>query len=180
MKKIIIIIMLFIVITSCWAFGSSENTTSKQKAAVEAANAADIYATSTRAYSVIPVPQVSFFVERKTLAEWVERWDKPSVVTYVYLFAYGNCIGYYVCNGKPAATTNYLVPEYQNGQLYSSQGGYTVYTEQTMDLDGTYGANNPGIRFFTASGIAVEWAGAGASYLYSDAILPLNVPKLGE
>ena len=58
------------------------------------------------------------------------------------------------------------------------EGG--VAEDQTMDLDGTYGANNPGIRFFTASGIAVEWAGAGATYLYSDAPLPLNVPKLGE
>ena len=50
----------------------------------------------------------------------------------------------------------------------------------TQDLDGTYGSNNVGIRFFTASGVAVEWAGSGASYLFSNAKLPLNVPELGN
>jgi hypothetical protein len=50
------------------------------------------------------------------------------------------------------------------------------------DIDGTYGDNNPGIRFFTAEGTAVEWAGDGASYLYSDT--PINfgypIPKLNQ
>lgn len=176
MKKLIMILLavLLIMVTSCNVFTESESE--KNKRETLAKNTEDIYSTSVKANSTIPAPQLNFFVERDTLAKWAERWDKPSVVTYVYLFAYGNCIGYYVCNGKPAATTNYLVPEYQN----ISKGNYTYIQEQTMDLDGTYGANNPGIRFFTASGIAVEWAGQGASYLYSDAVLPLNVPKLGE
>lgn len=172
MKKIIMVIMLLVVAFSLHAFGEME---SNQKETLEK-NKNNIYATSVAADAAVPVPQLSYFVERKTLAEWAMRWDKPSIVTYLYLFCYGNCIGYYVCNGKPAATTNYLVPEYQN--RYVGEGG--VAEDQTMDLDGTYGANNPGIRFFTASGIAVEWAGAGATYLYSDAPLPLNVPKLGE
>ena len=172
MKKIITVIMLLGVVFSLHAFGTME---SNQKETLEK-NRDNIYATSVAADAAVPVPQLSYFVERKTLAEWAMRWDKPSIVTYLYLFCYGNCIGYYVCNGKPAATTNYLVPEYQN--RYVGEGG--VAEDQTMDLDGTYGTNNPGIRFFTASGIAVEWAGAGATYLYSDAPLPLNVPKLGE
>lgn len=172
MKKIIMVIMLLAVALSLHAFGTVE---SNQEETLEK-NKDNIYATSVAADAAVPVPQLRFFVERKTLAQWAERWDKPSIVTYLYLFCYGNCIGYYVCNGKPAATTNYLVPEYQNRCV--GNGG--VAEDQTMDLDGTYGANNPGIRFFTASGIAVEWAGSGATYLYSDAPLPLNVPKLGE
>lgn len=53
---------------------------------------------------------------------------------------------------------------------------------QSPDIDGTYGDNNPGIRFFTASGIAVEWAGDGASYLYSDAPIDFGyeVPLLSK
>jgi len=172
MKKIIMVIMLLVVAFSLHALGTID---SNQKETLEK-NKNNIYAASVAADAAVPVPQLSYFVERKTLAEWAMRWDKPSIVTYLYLFCYGNCIGYYVCNGKPAATTNYLVPEYQN--RYVGKGG--VAEDQTMDLDGTYGANNPGIRFFTASGIAVEWAGSGATYLYSDAPLPLNVPKLGE
>ena len=33
---------------------------------------------------------------------------------------------------------------------------------------------------FTADGTAVEWGGSGASYLYSDAPLPINVPRLNQ
>lgn len=170
-RAFMIIALMACVVLGIHALGEDEKQTETLKK-----NKDNIYATSVAADAAVPVPQLSYFVERKTLAQWAERWDKPSIVTYLYLFCYGNCIGYYVCNGKPAATTNYLVPEYQN--RYMGEGG--VAEDQTMDLDGTYGANNPGIRFFTASGIAVEWAGSGATYLYSDAPLPLNVPKLGE
>jgi hypothetical protein len=87
----------------------------------------------------------------------------------VYLISYGNIIGYYVSDGKPASTGSFLTPEYRS------------YTEEQLpDVDGTYGTNNPGIRFFTASGIAVEWAGSGTSYIYSDVPLKLNVPLLGD
>ena len=171
MKKVIMIVLILVFAFGLYAFGENEN----QKETLNK-NRDNIYAVSVAADAAVPVPQLSYFVERKTLAQWAERWDKPSIVTYLYLFCYGNCIGYYVCNGTPAATTNDRVPESQN----VGKGNYTYVQEQTMDLDGTYGANNPGIRFFTASGIAVEWAGAGATYLYSDAPLPLNVPKLGE
>lgn len=169
MKKIITIILVAIVaMTFCFAIGSGESKKSQETRAAKE--------TTDNAIGAVPVPKIMNFVERKTLSQWAQRWDKPSVVTYLYLFSYGQCIGYYVCNGKPAATTNYLVPEYK--EEYVGNGG--VANSQTMDLDGTYGANNPGIRFFTAAGTAVEWAGQGASYLYSDAPLPLNVPKLGD
>ena len=179
MKKLVTIIMVILFVTAICFTSCTTDEAYKNRSETLNKNADEIYATSVKATSMIPTPQINFFVERDTLAKWAERWDKPSVVTYVYLFTYGNCIGYYVCNGKPAATTNYLIPEYQNVP-YKGISGNSLVQEQTMDLDGTYGANNPGIRFFTASGIAVEWAGQGASYLYSDAVLPLNVPKLGE
>lgn len=175
MRRFLITVLTALVAISL--MGCELSDTEKSRSATLAKNAEDIYSTSAKAISTISAPEIDFFVERDTIARWAERWDKPSIVTYLYLFSYGNCIGYYVCNGKPAATTNYLVPEYQN--VYKKGIG-TYVQEQTMDLDGTYGANNPGIRFFTASGIAVEWAGGGASYLYSDAPLPINVPKLGE
>lgn len=120
----------------------------------------------------IPIPSVSYFQEKRTIAKWAERWDKPNVVTYVYLFNFGNCIGYYVCLGKPASTRSYIVPEDE------IKCGSVVVS--APDIDGTYGENNPGIRFFTAEGTAVEWAGSGASYLYSDVPLPLGVPKLNK
>lgn len=168
MKRFITFILICVVTAGVLsAVGETETKQLETQAARE---------TTDNAITAIPVPKITNFVERKTIAQWAQRWDKPSVVTYLYLFSYGQCIGYYVCNGKPAATTNYLVPEWKDRSVGS--GG--VESEQTMDIDGTYGANNPGIRFFTASGTAVEWAGQGASYLYSDAPIPLKVPKLGD
>lgn len=125
----------------------------------------------------ISIPDVSYFQERRTIAKWVERWDAPSIPTYVYLISYGNIIGYYVADGKPAATTSYLTPEekFERVDVGTDYGDVLV---SAPDIDGTWGYNNPGIRFFTAEGTAVEWGGVGATYLYSDAPLPLSVPKL--
>jgi len=127
------------------------------------------------AQSAVSVPDLSYFQERRTIAKWAKHWDKPSAACYVYLISYGTIIGYYVSDGKPASTGSYLTPEYRE-----ETAGNGVRNVQLPDIDGCYGTNNPGIRFFTASGIAVEWGGDGASYLYSDAPLSLNVPLLGK
>lgn len=163
MKKLFVL-ALMIMGTMCFAGGTQDASSKTRQAAYDA---------QQNAFVQNPVPNVQYFTERKTISEWVKRWDKPSVITYVYLVSYGNVLGYYVCNGKPASTQSYLIPE--ETVDYRSCGGHVM---QAPDLDGTYGSNNPGIRFFTAEGTAVEWAGSGASYIYSDAPLPLNVPKL--
>jgi hypothetical protein len=126
------------------------------------------------AQTSVPVPDVSYFQERRTIAKWASHWDRPSAACYVYLISYGTIIGYYVSDGKPASTGSLLTPEYRR------EPGTNEAQMQLPDIDGTYGTNNPGIRFFTASGIAVEWAGSGASYVYSDVPLKINVPLLGE
>lgn len=126
-----------------------------------------------------PVPEVKYFVERKTVARWAEYWDKPSVVTYVYCVSFGNVVGYYVCSGRPASTRSYLTPETRQvrmdlGEFYGD--GY----EEAPDIDGCYGDNNPGIRGFTASGVPFEWSGYGATQMISGAPLPFDVPCLGK
>ena len=128
------------------------------------------------AQNAVSVPDLSYFQERRTVQKWAQHWDRPSAACYVYLISYGVVIGYYVADGKPASTGSLLTPEYR--EEYSSNGGSRNI--QLPDIDGTYGTNNPGILFFTASGIAVEWAGSGASYIYSDIPLKLNVPLLGD
>ena len=126
------------------------------------------------AMAAVPIPTVSYFQEKRTIAKWAQRWDKPSIATYVYLVSYGTIIGYYVADGKPASTRSYLMPEESVTESHSNWG----LTTTNPDIDGTYGENNPGIRFFTAEGTAVEWAGSGASYIYSDSPLPIEVPRL--
>lgn len=135
-----------------------------------------------QAATAVPIPTVSYFQEKRTIAKWAERWDKPSVPTYVYLVSFGKIIGYYVADGKPASTRSYLMPEeaYQKMTYGDNRASYNWNVTQAPDIDGTYGENNPGIRFFTAEGVAVEWAGDGASYLYSDAPIDFGyfVPRL--
>lgn len=126
------------------------------------------------AHASIPIPRMSYYQERRTISKWAQRWDTPNLPCYVYLVSYGKIIGYYVTNGKPSSTRSYILPEVKHN--LHGDGGCCL--EPTADLDGTYGQNNPGIRFFTAEGTAVEWGGSGASYLYSDAPLPINVPLL--
>jgi len=164
MKKLIFALaMVFALFSSC---GVSE---AYKASAKEAASMRD---TRVSAMAATPIPAITHFQERKTIAKWAERWDKPSLPCYVYIVSFGAVLGYYVSDGKPSSTRSYLFPEWERG----GEG----LALPTSDLDGTYGENNPGIRFFTASGIAVEWGGSGASYIYSDAPLKLNVPLLGE
>lgn len=136
--------------------------------------------TALTATQAVPVPQITYFAERNTIARWAKAWDKPDIPTYVYLISFGKVIGYYVCNGKPASTQSFLIPDTTFKKGVDVGESYGDVLVEAPDIDGTYGANNPGIRFFTASGIAVEWAGDGASYVYSNAILPLEVPLLGK
>ncbi len=123
-----------------------------------------------------PIPAINYHQERRTISKWAVRWDKPNLPCYVYLVNHGNIIGYYVTDGKPSSTQSYILPEFKHNLHVNGN----CCMEPTADLDGTYGNNNPGIRFFTAEGTAVEWGGSGASYLYSDAPLPINVPKLNR
>jgi hypothetical protein len=164
MKKHTIISILAVI--ACFVFSGCDEQIRQTKRA-QSANIASANAS-------IPIPQATYFQERRTIAKWVKRWDKPNIPCYVYLVSFGKIIGYYVTDGKPSSTKSYLLPEYMHN--YHSNGGCCL--EPTADLDGTYGENNPGIRFFTAEGTAVEWGGDGATYIYSDAPLPLNVPKL--
>lgn len=165
MKRLLIVLMLLF---SLLVFVGCEYTPSprEQAEAQQQASAQD-------AITQVQIPTVKYFQERRTIAKWATRWDKPNVPCYVYLISFGKFIGYYVTDGKPASTKSYLLPE--ESVAGDSYGRVTV---SNPDIDGTYGDNNAGIRFFTAEGAAVEWAGDGASYLYSDTPLPVNVPKL--
>jgi hypothetical protein len=163
-KKFLFVLVVLSLLSASCDFTPSARQIAEQ-AQVQAANAATV---------AVQIPSVSYFQEKRTIAKWASRWDKPSVPTYVYIVSFGKVLGYYVADGKPASTRSYLMPEERVGG--GGSAGY--YTETMPDIDGTYGDNNPGIRFFTAEGVAVEWAGDGASYLYSDALLPFDVPRL--
>jgi hypothetical protein len=159
MKKVLFLLVFVFLFVSC------HDESVRQKAQRLARE------NETTAITATPIPKINYFQERRTIAKWAERWDTPSVPCYVYIISYGTIIGYYVSDGKPSSTQSYLFPEvayYSNGAVLPTQ-----------DLDGTYGTNNPGIRFFTADGAAVE-VGGNIGYIYSDVPLPINAPKFSK
>lgn len=179
MKRFLCILIVLFIATSLFALGETElSSTEIEKRDNSAVTTEALVRSNSRALDAVPIPDINYFTERQTIARWYERWDTPSVVTYVYLISYGNILGYYVCNGKPASIQSYLIPEthYEDGHDLGEWSGEVQV--ETPDIDGTYGTLNYGIRFFTAEGTAVEWGGMGATYLYSDAPLPINVPRL--
>lgn len=103
MKKITILFLVF-----CSLFVSCEMS---QEGLNRQQTKQDQINVQARALAVQLVPDVSYFLERKTVAKWTERWDKPSVVCYVYLISQGQFIGYYISDGKPVSTQSYLIPE---------------------------------------------------------------------
>lgn len=167
MKKIFTLIFFCLLCVGFLTGASGDGCTNSARRVAEVAQEEAAKA----AIQAVPIPTVTYFQEKRTIAKWAKRWDKPSVPTYVYLVSFGKILGYYVADGKPASTRSYIMPE---------EEAYGSVTLSTPDIDGTYGDNNPGIRFFTAEGVAVEWAGDGASYLYSDALINFGyeVPNL--
>jgi hypothetical protein len=165
MKKLLLVFCFVLLFLGCQVNDAEK---ARQRANRDSTNA------QLAAQTAVAVPSLSYFQERQTIARWAKHWDRPSAACYVYLVSYGTIIGYYVSDGKPASTGSLLTPEYRR------EPGTNDAVQQLPDVDGCYGTNNQGIRFFTASGIAVEWAGEGASYLYSDVPLKISVPLLGS
>lgn len=120
-----------------------------------------------KAFTAYPAPITGNFLERKIIYDWTKIWNVPDTVCYTYFFIGTNCIGYFVTHGKPASTQSYLLPE---NNTYSNR--------QSPDVDGTYGTNNPGYRFFLANGTAVECSGAMVSCIYSNAPLSINAQEI--
>ena len=115
------------ILLACISFSACDIKPSARAVAEEAQeNAAQVAAVA------VPIPTVSYFQEKRTIAQWATRWDKPSVATYVYLVSFGKVLGYYVANGKPASTRSYLMPEQK------VEGGSSSYvTVDAPDIDGT-------------------------------------------
>jgi len=171
MKKLLLFFFsISLLLVSCNLKASPAQQLANKTAEAQVENEASAVAS-------IAIPQLSYFQERRTIEKWAKFWDKPNLPTYIYVFMFDRCIGYFVSDGKPASTRSYLQPEQKmvRADLGESYGDMLV---QAPDLDGTYGDNNAGIRFFTAEGNPVEVGGSGTSYIYSAYPLSLNVPKL--
>ena len=105
--------------------------------------------------------------------------EKP--LGYIVLFTEsGAVVGSFVVDGKVSSLNSYLTPD---SMYYETAGDYVEGSdsenEWLADVDGSYGANDDGIFFFTTDGKYIEWTG---TYLYSDIPFIVDNPivKVGE
>lgn len=114
--------------------------------------------------------QIKDSLEKKNLERKRAKEEDPNVTRYLYVYSFGQPIGYYVTVGKISSNGSQIGPETE--VVWSNSSGYTL--DSAKD-DGTYGAGDPGIFFFTADGTMVE---TNLDYIQSDQPLPVNVPQL--
>jgi hypothetical protein len=110
-------------------------------------------------------------LELTNLEEKRKREDDPNAIRYLYLMNFGEVVGYYVTKGKVSSSGSQIAPETELVSRWSE--GFVV--ESAKD-DGSYGASDPGIFFFTSDGVMVE---TSLDYIQSDAPLAIDVPRLG-
>lgn len=124
-----------------------------------------------RALAKVPVPHVSNFQTRDTVAKWMRRMDRPSKTFYVYLLAdTGQTIGYYVAQTRPVSICAMLTPPDREVEVL----GEPHPLGSAPALDGVYYGEGAcsGVYFFDAETDAyVEIS--GMDYFVSDQ--PLSV-----
>lgn len=95
--------------------------------------------------------------------------EKP--LGYIVLISEGVVMGNYVVDGKVSSLNSFLAPD---SEYYErSTGSGTVVNNWLPDVDGSYGANDNGIFFFTPDGHYYEW---NDRYLYSDTPFEIKEP----
>ncbi len=117
-------------------------------------------------------------LEKKNLAAKKDREEDPNAVRYVYLYTFGDPMGYYVTKGKISSSGSQRTPEQDIHYTCSSGGNCTHVVVDGAKDDGSYGQGDPGIFFFLADGTMIE---TSFDYLIADKpIQAVNVPLLGQ
>lgn len=129
----------------------------------------------TRQAAAVPYPvaELTDSLERRNVRERLLRTNKPNAQGYVYLLSMtGQYVGYYVIKGKVSSTQSQMTAT----QLITKPcAGCERYVVDAPGDDGSYGANEDGIYFFTAEGVMVT---TSMPYIVSDGPLPVSAPKL--
>lgn len=117
--------------------------------------------------------QIENSLEKQNLEKKRDREEDPSIERYLYLYSFGQPIGYYITKGKISSNSSQIGPELES--LTELSGNPVVDSPKD---DGTFGDGDPGIFFFTADDVMVE---TNFDYIQSDSPLAIgNIPQLHE
>jgi len=86
-----------------------------------------------------PAHTMDYSPTRATKNFWIDTWNQPGKLSYVYLMnANGDLIGYYVFKGLPVSYCVSLIPPYQLVHEGDTGGGYVV---PGPSVDGTFASS---------------------------------------
>lgn len=127
-----------------------------------------------------PAESMSYSPTRNTINGWIETWDEPGKLSYVYLLASnGQLIGYYIFEGLPVSICTALTPNYD---IRSHEYGNVVVP--APGVDGVYyggGECSAYYGFDATTGSYIEYTiGNGISHLVFEEPMPRqDVEPLG-
>jgi hypothetical protein len=98
--------------------------------------------------------------------------NDPNKVRYIYLMNFGQIVGYYVSVGNITSNASQMAPEQEI--VRRTEASDALVVDSASD-DGTFGAGDPGIFFFTSDGTMVV---TSLDYIQSDQPLAIDVPRL--
>lgn len=127
-----------------------------------------------------PADKLKDSLERRNLRERLIRTNKPNAISYLYLLSFGKPLGFYTVKGKVSSTQSQMTTD----QLQVCKDHAGDYESACVPAvvnapgdDGSYGANEDGIFFFTTEDVMVT---TNLDYIVSDQPLPFNVPELSK
>jgi hypothetical protein len=131
-----------------------------------------------------PAHSMDYSPTRDTINFWIDTWNHPGKLSYVYLQnASGKIIGYYVFKGLPVTSCAALTPTWK---FYDGPGD-SVFDEKAPSVDGVYYSGGQCTEYYgkdATSGSFVDYTvGLGINVLLYDQPLPPqqvgDAPHLG-
>jgi hypothetical protein len=169
-KKIIVCLVAVLILMTCLTSCLEDTPSGSQQDKINQKEAAN----ELQANQPTPT-DLEYSLERYNLirrAYWVNGQREKAMslpcaiqrpLGYVILFSGNTVVGRFEVDGKVSSLNSYLTPD---SDYYEYGGSGSTYKNNWLaDVDGTYGANDNGIFFFTTDGKYIEWTG---TYLYSD------------
>lgn len=110
--------------------------------------------------TAVPLPNLSNSLERANISKRLQTFDDPNKVSYIYLINYGKVMAFYTIKGKVTSSTKRLTSDEKLAQDIDC-GEYTCsnVVMEAPSLDGSYGASDEYIFFWTTDGVYVQWSG---------------------
>ncbi len=133
--------------------------------------------------NAVPIPQLENSLERTNISNRLKLYSDPAKISYIYLTSYGKVMAFYTVKGKVTSGAKRMTPQTLAVDGCGGIAGVGIdnqctgsYQVEQPELDGTYGASNPYIYFWTTENAYVQWNG---EYMLSDQPLKLTTtPEL--